>query len=763
VSNNPSGVPASKSARAEELREQLHRANYQYHVLDDPQIADSEYDRLFRELQELEEQYPPLLTDDSPSQRVGAPPLDKFVRVEHQVPMLSLGNAFDDTDMLEFDKRVRDRLADENEYDGGPIAYVAEPKLDGLAVSLIYQDGLFVRGATRGDGQFGEDITPNLKTINSLPLRLHSAPAGRFEVRGEVFIDKRSFEQLNHAQAAAGEKTFANPRNAAAGSLRLLDSTITASRPLRLYVYSAVEHQQSDLVPPTHAELLQWLRELGLPVNHESTLLPDLSACHDWYTDIQARRNDLPYEIDGVVYKVNDHPSQQRLGFVPRAPRWAVARKFPAEETTTKLLAVDFQVGRTGAVTPVARLETVFVGGVNVSNATLHNMDEVRRKDIRVGDTVVVRRAGDVIPEVVRPLLEQRPPGASLIEMPERCPVCDSLIVQSDDKAVATCSGGLTCGAQLREALRHFVSRRAMQIDGLGEKLIDQMVSREMVERRSDLFALKFEQLLELDLVKEKTANNLLASIESAKSTTLARLIYALGIPEVGETTAEVLAQHFGSLRALQQADLEYFIPQGLDGVGTVGAEQLAEFLHSADDWPATDKLAEWIGQSLPRLSGSAIDQLLQRYPDQQALQRVEARQLQSNPGSTVEGVGETMARFIVDYFNHQRNLDELARLQELGVHWSDADQSASVESAENNRSLDGASFVITGKFNDYSRDQLAAELKNRGAKVSSSVSSKTTALLCGEAAGSKLAKAQKLGIQVIEENQLQAFLDGSL
>jgi DNA ligase (NAD+) len=747
-------------ARAQTLREQLNHHNHRYHVLDDPEIEDHEYDRMFRELVELEERFPELHTPDSPTMRVGAPVLDKFEKVRHQLPMLSLGNVFDENEFAEFDRRVHDRL----KLPAIDLQYVAEPKLDGLAVSLVYQDGVFTLGATRGDGQTGENITPNLRTINSLPLVLPSAPAGRLEVRGEVFIDRASFDALNESQQQKGEKVFTNPRNAAAGSLRLLDSSITASRPLRLFVYSTGAVDNDAAIPAGHWQTLQWLSEMGLPVNDASARVDGIEACDAYYQKLLGLRPQLDYEIDGIVFKVDSHEHQRALGFVSRAPRWAVARKFPAEEATTRLLDVEFQIGRTGAVTPVARLDPVFVGGANVSNATLHNMDEIARKDVRIGDTVVVRRAGDVIPEVVRPVLADRDPATvQAIELPTVCPVCGSSVLQSAEKAVAKCTGGYTCAAQRTEALKHFVSRRAMQIEGMGEKIIEQLVEREMVAAPSDLYHLDTEKLLSLDLVAQKTADNLLAAIESSKSTTLPRFLYALGIPEIGETTAVQLAEHFGSVEAMFDVDVDYYVPKGIDGIGPVNARRVADFLQSttADDWPDADKILDWLDSSLSKIRRDALESLLEAYPDRESLMRVKAEDLQSQAPSRVEGVGRTIAEFLVDYFASDRNRDEIARLIEAGIHWPSADEGEI--SANTAQPFDGLVFVITGKFDGYSRDDIAAQLKSHGGKVSSSVSKKTTALVCGEAAGSKLTKAQALDIPIVTADRLDLLLQGQL
>ena len=738
------------AGRVQWLRDTLNHHSHLYHSLDSPEIPDAEYDKLFNELISLEEKHPELLTPDSPSFRVGGQPQDKFDKVTHRQAMLSLDNAFSEKDLLDFDKRIKDRLKTTAEK----LRYVAEPKLDGLAVSLTYRDGVFVQGATRGDGKTGEDITPNLRTIRSLPLKLDKAPNGLLEVRGEVFIDKLSFEALNQDQQARDDKVFVNPRNAAAGSLRLLDSSITACRPLRIYIYSTGPVEVDADTPDTHWEMLQWLKSLGLPVNSESALQPDIKACHGYYEGILERRNELEYDIDGVVFKVDNLQQQQALGFVSRAPRWAVAQKFPAEEATTKLLAVDFQVGRTGALTPVARLEPVFVGGAMVSNATLHNMDEVARKEIRIGDTVVVRRAGDVIPEVVSPVLSERPKKTEKICLPGVCPECGSKIVQSVDVAVAKCSGGFVCKAQRREGLKHFVSRHAMNIEGLGEKLIDQLMTREMVISPSDLYHLTKEGLLELDLVAEKSADNLLSSIDKSKDTTLDRFLFALGIPEVGQTTAEQLASHFQSIEALADADLDYFLPRGIEGIGKTRADAMVELFQRETMPDMGDELADWIAANVARIKPTEIESLLKKFPTATLLKSVSSTDLQGKGGSRVEGVGETMAALIVNFFNTPQNTEEIKKLQAAGVHWSSAEPEAGGD-----QSLEKRTFVITGKFEVLTRDEITAQLKARGAKVSSSVSKNTTAVICGEAAGSKLTKAQALGIEIIYENGLQKLL----
>jgi len=753
-----SGSSKSESAkRIDWLRETINHHSHLYHTLDAPELPDAEYDKFFNELISLEEKFPDLQTPDSPSLRVGGQPLDKFEKVTHRQAMLSLGNAFEEQDLLDFDKRIKDRLKTTSEK----VSYVAEPKLDGLAVSLTYQDGLFVQGATRGNGQVGEDITPNLRTIKSLPLKLENAPDGLIEVRGEVFIDKQSFAALNKTQEAREDKVFVNPRNAAAGSLRLLDSSITASRPLRIYIYSTGPVEIETDLPETHWDMLQWLGALGLPVNPESKKQKDIKACFKYYNSLLKRREKLDYEIDGIVFKVDSLDQQQELGYVSRAPRWAVAHKFPAEEATTELLEVDFQVGRTGALTPVARLEPVFVGGAMVSNATLHNMDEVARKGIRIGDTVIVRRAGDVIPEVVSAVESQRPKGAKKIKLPNACPECGSAVLESEDMAVAKCSGGFNCMAQRREGLKHFVSRRAMNIDGLGEKLIEQVMDKELVKYPSDLYQLKREELLQLDLVKDKTADNLLKAIEESKETTLGRFLFSLGIPEVGETTAEVLADHFKTVEALSEADLEYFIPRGIEGIGKTRAEAMVELFQSTEmaaDMPEKgEPLEQWLNDNLARTKPVEVKRLLEKFPTATELKSVTATDLQGKSSSRVEGIGETMAALIVEFFNSSQNMQEIDRLISAGIVWPFADIEQAT--AETDDRLAGKTFVITGKFEGMSRDEISAALKAKGGKVTGSVSKNTSVLICGEAAGSKLTKAEALGIEIVDEQGLQALL----
>ena len=569
----PMIAPAKTRKKVESIKAQLHHHNYRYHVLDAPEIPDVEYDRLMQELQALEAKYPELVTPDSPTQRVGAAPVSAFGTVTHERPMLSLDNAFTEQAVRDFHRRVTERL--ELEEDAG-LGYSVEPKLDGAAVSLLYEHGVLVRGATRGDGTKGEDITHNVRTIASVPLKLAGKDyPGRLEVRGEVFMPRAGFRRFNEQALERGERTFVNPRNAAAGSLRQLDPRLTAARPLDMYVYS-VGIVQDGTLPGRHSAVLDVLQKWGFKVCPERDFVEGIDGCLAYYEALGRKRDELSYDIDGVVYKVDRLDYQRELGFVSRAPRWAIAHKFPAQEELTVVRDVEFQVGRTGALTPVARLEPVFVGGVTVSNATLHNMDEMHRKDVRVGDTVIVRRAGDVIPEVVQVVPERRPKGTKPVEVPRDCPVCGSAVVRVEGEAVARCTGGLFCAAQRSESLKHFVSRRALDIDGLGTKLIEQLVALDRLKTPADIFGLEKDELMALERMGEKSADKLLASIDRARETTLARFLYALGIREVGESTAVSLATHFGKLDPIMRAGEEEL--QEVPDVGPVVASRITAF-----------------------------------------------------------------------------------------------------------------------------------------------------------------------------------------
>jgi DNA ligase (NAD+) len=666
------GVPASAAARAADLRRELAAHDHRYYVLDAPTISDAEYDNLLRELQTLEERFPALVTPESPTQRVGGAPAATFEAVAHRLPMLSLNNAFSDDEVEAFDRRVRHVLGLEE------IEYAVEPKFDGLAVSLRYEHGRLTVGATRGDGSSGENVTANLRTVGAIPLGLAGDAVPPFiEVRGEVLMMRSDFEALNASQATRGEKPFVNPRNAAAGSLRQLDARITASRRLAFYAYGIGDVRWGPVArPATHEALLLLLAQLRLPVTGERAVVRGVTGLLGYYRRMGERRDRLPFEIDGVVYKLNDLALQERLGFVSRAPRFAIAHKFPAEEMATEVVGIDVQVGRTGAITPVARLKPVFVGGVTVTNATLHNEDEVRRKDVRVGDTVIVRRAGDVIPEVVRVVAEKRPAGALPFALPAQCPQCGSAIARLPDEAVARCTGGLVCPAQRKQALLHFASRRAMDIEGLGEKLVDQLVDSGLVRTPADVFRLRRAQLLALERMAEKSAANVVAAIERSKDTTLARFIFGLGIRHVGEATAKDLARHFGGLDALLDAD----------------AATLLE----------------------------------------------------------VRDVGPVLAESIVRFFAEPHNRDVIAALRAAGVRWPESDPERAPAGP-----LTGLTFVLTGTLPTLSREDAKARIEAAGGKVAGSVSRKTSYVVAGTDAGSKLAKAEELGVAVVDEGRL--------
>jgi DNA ligase (NAD+) len=662
-------------ARAAWLRAELNRHSHAYYVLDNPSIPDAEYDKLFLELQTLEQEHPELVTPDSPTQRVGGKPLPLFEQVRHSVPMLSLNNAFDEADIVGFDRRVKEGLE-------ANVEYSTELKFDGLAISLRYEDGMLVQAATRGDGMTGENVTANVRTVKAIPLRLHTdRPPAVLEVRGEVLMYKSDFAKLNARQREAGQKEFVNPRNAAAGSLRQLDSRITAQRTLRFFAYGIGVLEGSEM-PSSHFGLLDWYASLGLPVCRERAIVKGAQGLLEFYHGIGEKRKELPYDIDGVVYKVNRIEHQQRLGFVSRAPRFAIAHKFPAEEATTVVQDIGVQVGRTGAITPVARLAPVFVGGVTVTNATLHNEDEVNRKDIRIGDTVIVRRAGDVIPEVVGHVPELRPANARKFIMPAACPICGSPIVRPEEEAVARCSGGwVKCPAQRKGGLLHFVSRRAMDIEGLGEQLVEQLVDKCVITTAADLYKLGLTSLAELDRMAEKSAQNVLKALEKSKSTTLARFIYALGIRHVGEATAKELASHFGNLDAFLRAS----------------EEQLLE----------------------------------------------------------VADIGPVVARSIESFLSDPLNLELIEQLRAAGVTWT---ESSGTENKP--KALQGKTFVLTGTLPTLTRDEAAAMIEAAGGKVAGSVSKKTSYVVAGEEAGSKLAKAQELGVPILDEAGLRQLVE---
>ena len=664
------------------LRNLIRHHEYCYYVLDAPEIPDSEYDKLIKQLQKIEQQYPDLITTDSPTQRVGGAPLAQFASIKHELPMLSLDNVFDESSFIAFNKRVKDRLhLNENEQ----VEYCCELKLDGLAVSILYENGKFSKAATRGDGTTGEDITANVRTIKTIPLVLigENIPA-RLEVRGEVFMTHKGFAKLNADAEKRNEKVFANPRNAAAGSLRQLDPKITAKRPLSFYCYGVGIIEGSSL-PDTHYDRLMQFKAWGLPVSDKVEKRQGAQAALDYFKQIGEQRMSLDFDIDGVVIKVNSIALQNELGFVARAPRWATAFKFPAQEEVTQLNKVDFQVGRTGAITPVARLEPVSVAGVIVSNATLHNSDEIARLGIREGDYVTVRRAGDVIPKIVAVLLDRRPTDTKEIVFPTHCPICGSLIVRDEGQAISRCAGGLICPAQRKEALKHFVSRRAMNVDGMGDKIIEQLVDKDYVKTPADLYKLNLPTLCSLDKIGEKSANNLLNALDTSKNTTLSRFIFALGIPNVGEVTAENLVNQLGNLSAIENASLE---------------------------------------------------------------------QLQ-----TVNDIGVVIAESIIDFFQepHNRNVIEQLTSEEINIHWQDITpqtQTTIVDSP-----FSGKTIVLTGTLSVLTRDEAKNKLKQLGAKVTGSVSKNTDLVIAGEAAGSKLDKAQELGIKVIDEQEMLNLL----
>ena len=667
------GSDATIRAEAEELRADIALHNHRYYVLDDPSVPDAEYDRLMRRLRELEAAHPDLVTPDSPTQRVGGAALEAFQSVRHEVPMLSLDNVFSEEEFRAFDRRVRERLGGT-----GEVLYCCEPKLDGVALSLLYEEGLLVRGATRGDGSNGEDITANVRTIPSIPLRLMGEGwPHRLEVRGEVYMPREGFEAFNRRALETDGKTFVNPRNAAAGSLRQLDPRITAQRPLEFCAYGI--GIADETLPTSQSQLLARLREWGLRCSPEVRVAEGMAECLAYYADLLARRNTLPHDIDGIVFKVDSSALQERLGFVARAPRWAVAHKFPAEEEMTRLEDVEFQVGRTGAITPVARLAPVFVGGVTVSNATLHNMDEIERLGLMRGDTVIVRRAGDVIPQVARVVIERRPPEATPIALPAACPACGSPVERLQGEAVARCTGNLLCPAQQREALLHFAARRAMDIDGLGEKVVDQLLAAGLVRDVADLYHLTVEAVAALDRMGRKSAENLLSAIATSRETTLPRFLFALGMREVGEATARALARHFGALEPMLDADVVR----------------------------------------------------LQQVPD----------------------VGPVVASHIATFCADARNRALIERLLAAGIRWPAVGRPAG------GGPLEGATVVLTGTLESMSRDIAGELLQRLGARVSGSVSAKTRLVVAGPGAGSKLAKAEALGLEIWDEQRLRDFL----
>ncbi len=701
--------------RIAQLKRELEQHNRSYYVLDQPTIADSEWDKLFHELVALEAQHPELLTADSPTQRVGSKPLDMFAEVTHQVPMLSLGNAFSDADIDNFDRRCREGLG----LSDGMIEYACEPKFDGLAISLTYIDGVFVQGATRGDGAVGEGVTENLKTIKSIPLAIKDQHKSTLlEVRGEVLMLRKDFDKLNAKQAAKGEKLFVNPRNAAAGSLRQLDSTLTAARPLTFFAYG-IGAVEGTVTPDTHAALMDWLETLGFPVARQRRVVQGVVGLREFYARIGGERAALPYDIDGVVYKVNRFDQQQTLGFVSRAPRFAIAHKFPAEEAITVLLGIDVQVGRTGAITPVARLQPVFVGGTTVSNATLHNEDEIRRKDLWIRDSVVVRRAGDVIPEVKSVATAGPRTPEDFFEMPKKCPVCGSDVEQEikviklktksreEKQSAYRCQGGWKCRAQRQEAILHFAGRRAVEIEGLGDKLVEQLVEGDFVKTPADLYNIDHATLVALDRMAELSASNLLGAIEKSKKTTLAKFLFGLGIDHVGEEIAKILAKEYHTLDAIQQCSwLEL--------------------------WKTKDAIQE-----------------------ENKMRKRHSLPLLTEP---LPGIGKEIMSSLDRFFSDEEKCRVVSELRAAGVSW--AESVVSIEQIEG--AFSGKTVVLTGTLKSLSRDEAREKLEKAGAKISSSVSKNTDYVIAGVEAGSKLDKAQELGVQVIDEARLIELLNGS-
>ncbi|MCU1717008.1 NAD-dependent DNA ligase LigA [Pseudomonas sp. 5P_3.1_Bac2] len=779
-------------ARIEELRREINQHNHNYHVLDAPSIPDAEYDRLFRELQALEAAHPEWVSADSPTQRVGAQALSAFGEVQHEVPMLSLGNGFSDEDLSDFDRRVSEglNLPAGDLFSSATVQYSCEPKLDGLAVSLLYQDGVLVRGATRGDGSTGEDITSNVRTVRNIPLKLSgSGWPSVLEVRGEVYMPKAGFDALNERQLEQGGKTFANPRNAAAGSLRQLDPKITAQRPLEFCCYGLGLVQGGELAA-THVAVLEQLKGWGMPISRELKLANGISECMAYYRDIGARRMQLAYDIDGVVFKVNNLEDQQQLGFRARTPHWALAQKFPAQEELTELLDVEFQVGRTGAVTPVARLKPVQVAGVTVSNATLHNMDEVARLGLMIGDTVIIRRAGDVIPQVMQVLLERRPADARAVHIPEQCPVCGSavertqLIKRSKGKATTSegsvyrCVGRLSCQAQLKQAIIHYASRRALDIEGLGDKIVEQLVDEGLVRSPADLYSLQYDQVVGLEGFADLSTRNLLAAIAASKQPALARFIYALGIPDVGEETAKLLARALGSLSRIQQA-----LPEVLTWLPDVGSEVAHEISHFFADahnqevikallergvqlqeegelhaeFAACASFAEFIDRlGIAHIAATGAQKLVDKYPSLEAVLELAQDWLSL---SVFKGLNEKAKQSLREFFANPDNVARAqaieAQLREFGMHWH------SEQRVVSGLPLMGQTWVLTGTLEQMSRDQAKDKLESLGAKVAGSVSSKTTCVVAGPGAGSKLAKASQLGVAVMDEEQFLAALAG--
>lgn len=770
------------AARIVSLTAELNRHLHAYHVLDAPTIPDADYDKLFIELQALEAAHPELVAPDTPSLRVGAAPLPQFDQVSHSVPMLSLNNGFEDEDIVNFDRRVREGL------DAIEVEYAAEVKYDGLAINIRYVNGVLTQAATRGDGYTGEDVTANIKTIRSIPLRLNTAtPPALLDVRGEVLMFKADFDSMNARQRAAGQKEFVNPRNAAAGSLRQLDSRITAARKLSFFSYGIGALEGADM-PPSHAALLDWYRELGLPVAREAAVVRGVDGLLGYYKNIGANRPAMPYEIDGVVYKANKVEDQRALGFVSRAPRFALAHKFPAEEATTTVLAIEVQVGRTGAITPVARLASVFVGGVNVTNATLHNEDEVRRKDVRVGDTVIVRRAGDVIPEVLAVVLEKRPtPEPAQYVLPKQCPVCGSHVVREEDEAIARCSGGLFCSAQRKEAIRHFAGRRMMDIEGLGDRYIDNLVEANLVHGVADLYKLTLDDLLKMKRLADerdgtvpetvvqgkiatKWADNLLDAIAASKQPPLERLLFGLGIRHVGESTAKTLAEWLGSFELVRHAPAallrvlpdiggtvaisiaDFFAEpknqQAIDALLKVGVAPQGEHAPSARLREQLDPVKLLTELGIPKLTGPRSKQLLEQFPTLAAITERNTFDIFGLPAGVAAALEEWMAQP-----GHREQLLALDALRTALL--AQLPETSAVPQSL----LNGKTFVLTGTLPNMSREEAAELIEAAGGRVAGSVSKKTGYVVAGADAGSKLAKAQELGVAILDEAGLLQLL----
>ncbi|WP_151702900.1 NAD-dependent DNA ligase LigA [Nitrincola alkalilacustris] len=770
--------------RIQQLRDQINEHNYRYYVLDDPTLPDAEYDRLFVELRELEAAHPEWVSDDSPTQRVGAKPDSGFAEVRHEMPMLSLDNAFTDQDLTDFIRRVHERL---KRPAAEVIQFSCEPKLDGIAISIFYEQGRLTRALTRGDGYTGEDITLNVRTVRNVPVRLRGDDwPERLEIRGEIYMPRAGFEKLNERAREKDEKTFVNPRNAAAGSLRQLDPAITASRPLELCAYSTGIVEGGTL-PDSHYETLKLLQKWGLRINPEMRLVEGLNGCLAYYEQLANKRDGLGYDIDGIVYKVDDKRLQEALGYVARAPRWAIARKFPAQEEITRLNAVEFQVGRTGAITPVARLEPVFVGGVTVSNATLHNMDEIARLDIREGDQVIVHRAGDVIPKVVRVITEQRTGDEKPIQVPSHCPVCRSDVertqlqrhgkgkVHSSEGSIYRCVGRLVCSAQLKQAILHFVSRRALDIEGLGEKNVDQLVERNLVRSPADLFSLTVDHFLQLEGFAQLSSENLYNAIQARKQTTLARFIFALGIPEVGEETARTLATSLGSLQRIRSA-----LPELLTWLPDIGNEvafSIAHFMQDEHNREILDRLIEQglvfddegdlspalVGQisfaqllikmSIPGVAQTGAETLASVFTTLDQLLGADAARLSQIPRFSAKARAGLLDLLADDDWCRQiRALEQ--QLRDFGMHWE-----CQAEVAVTEQPLSGQTWVLTGTLESMTRDEAKDRLVALGAKVSGSVSKNTDCVVAGPGAGSKLTKAEQLGVRVMDEAGLLAFL----